>query len=423
MCAASCCNGAGWCCCLRCAPVALLWTAVSNWRQSREVNAKIAALNSEIAALDRQHDEALAMVQLPQNRPVVDDSKFLNGLIARKSFSWTRVFMQLEQIMPPKLHVVSISPELQPKTNTVEVHLTVAGTSRDAAVELVKRLEQSPSFRNARIEEESAVKLQKESTDTVQFHLTAVYVPQPVPAAGRRRQQPVAGQSGKAAEPSCRGQTRIQSRGTQAAQIRRNQGCRNQGRRSQRRAAMTVDLRDVRTQLLIAVAVLLLLDMAAMAVLLSPAGRSRSARQQQYEQLRLVKMEKTRLDRLHPGHGPEDCHRPRAGAGLQPRPARRALFGDVGAVVAHCGRGRRQRLRRKIRRACAKDKEKTTPPGYDGIGITIQVHGSYAQDMRFINAVERQKMLLLIDAVSFGGMQGDELTVSVHLSTYLRSAA
>jgi hypothetical protein len=43
--------------------------------------------------------------------------------------------------------------------------------------------------------------------------------------------------------------------------------------------------------------------------------------------------------------------------------------------------------------------------------------------MRFINAVERQKMILLIDGVTFGGMLGDALTVSVHLSTYLRSAA
>ena len=93
---------------------------------------------------------------------MVETSKFLNGLIARKSFSWTRVFMQLEQIMPPKLHVVSISPELQPKTNTVEVHLTVAGTSREAAVELVKRLEQSPSFRDARITEESDEMREKE---------------------------------------------------------------------------------------------------------------------------------------------------------------------------------------------------------------------------------------------------------------------
>jgi type IV pilus assembly protein PilN len=162
--------------------VALLWMAVSNWRESREVSAKIAGLNSEIAALDRQREEALTLVRLPQNSPVMDSSKFLNGLIARKSFSWTRVFMQLEQIMPPKLHVVSISPELQPTTHTVEVHLTVAGTSREAAVEMVKRLEQSPSFRDARIVEERALKA-KESTDTVEFHMTAIYVPQATRAA------------------------------------------------------------------------------------------------------------------------------------------------------------------------------------------------------------------------------------------------
>ena len=48
--------------------VALVWTAVSTWRQSRDVNAKIAALQSEIAALDRQHAEAVAMLRLPQNQ-------------------------------------------------------------------------------------------------------------------------------------------------------------------------------------------------------------------------------------------------------------------------------------------------------------------------------------------------------------------
>jgi Tfp pilus assembly protein PilN len=157
--------------------VYLVWIAVSTWRESRDVNAKIAALESDIAALDRQRSEALTVLRLPQNSSVVDTSKFLNGLIARKSFSWTRVFMQLEEIMPPKLHVVSISPELQPRTNTVEVHLTVAGTSREAAVELVKRLEQSPSFREARIAEESEGRPERGSLDTVQFQLTALYIP------------------------------------------------------------------------------------------------------------------------------------------------------------------------------------------------------------------------------------------------------
>lgn len=155
---------------------ALMWSAASTWRQSREVSAKISALESEVAVLNRQHDEAVAMLGLPQNKSVVETSRFLNGLIARKSFSWTRVFMQLEQIMPPRLHVVSISPALQSSTNTMEVHLQVAGTSREAAVELVKRLEQSPSFRNARIAEERDAP-EKDSADTVKFQVTALYVP------------------------------------------------------------------------------------------------------------------------------------------------------------------------------------------------------------------------------------------------------
>ncbi len=164
--------------------VALVWSAASTWRRSREVNAKVSVLESEVAVLDRQHDDAVAMLGLPQNKTVVDDSKFLNGLIARKSFSWTRVFMQLEQIMPPKLHVVSISPSLQTSTNTMEVHMQVAGTSREAAVELVKRLEQSPSFRSARIAEEREVQ-QRDTADTVEFELTAIYVPTTAPEAAK----------------------------------------------------------------------------------------------------------------------------------------------------------------------------------------------------------------------------------------------
>jgi hypothetical protein len=67
--------------------------------------------------------------------------------------------------------------------------------------------------------------------------------------------------------------------------------------------------------------------------------------------------------------------------------------------------------------------KETVPPGYDGVAISIQVHGTYEQEMRFINDVERQKMLLLIDGVSFSGMQGDELSVTVQMSTFRRSAA
>lgn len=186
---------------------------------------------------------------------------------------------------------------------------------------------------------------------------------------------------------------------------------------------MTADLRDVRTQLLIAVAVLLLLDLAAVAVLLSPAGRSRSARQQKYEQLRLVKMEQARTAVSTQGmdqkiatarEQEQDFDRERLTGRYSAMSEQLShIAGEAGVNVTNV----------KYDEQESKAKDKSTPPGYESIGIAIQVHGSYAQDMRFINAVERQKMLLLIDAVSFSGMQGEELTVSVHLTTFLRSAA
>lgn len=161
---------------------ALATRAITSWRESRDVNARIAVLRNETAALDQQRSQSLAILQSPENSSVVDNSKFLNALIARKSFSWTRVFMQMEEIMPPRLHVLSIAPDLIPHTNNVQVTLKVAGTSREAAVELVRRLERSPVFRDARISQETLVTDHK-SEDSVSFDLTAIYVPQTVPEA------------------------------------------------------------------------------------------------------------------------------------------------------------------------------------------------------------------------------------------------
>jgi Tfp pilus assembly protein PilO len=182
---------------------------------------------------------------------------------------------------------------------------------------------------------------------------------------------------------------------------------------------MIGDLRDVRTQLLIAVGVLLLVDVAAIGLLISPAGRSRGARQQEYEQLRVEKIAK--LQAATPSQGMEQkivAAREQEEQFDSERMVHRysAMSEQLSHIAKEAGVGVSdvkydERL------------EKDAPAGYDSIGITVKVHGSYDQDMRFVNEVERQKMLLLIDAVTFEGMKGDELTVSVHLSTYLRSAA
>ena len=182
---------------------------------------------------------------------------------------------------------------------------------------------------------------------------------------------------------------------------------------------MIGELRDIRTQLLIVAGVVLLFAVAAIAVLLSPAGRSRDVRVQLYEQLRLEKIAKSKRAASTRGMEAKIAEaREQEAAFTQDRLASRysAMSEQLSKIAHDAG----------VKVSDVKYDERTgkeAPPGYESIGITVQVRGTYAQDMRFINEVERQKMLLLIDAVGFSGMQGEDLTVSVHLSTYLRSAA
>ncbi len=180
-----------------------------------------------------------------------------------------------------------------------------------------------------------------------------------------------------------------------------------------------IDLRDVRTQMLIVVGVLGLLSLGAIGLLLSPAGRSQRARAQEYERLRLEKIEKTRASAPIQGMDKKITEaRDEETQFDRERLAQR--YSTMSEQLSHIADGAGVKVSNVKYDEHA---EKGTPPGFNSIGITMQVAGTYAQDMHFINAVERQKMFLLIDGVSFGGMQGDTLTVSVRMSTFLRSAA
>lgn len=153
----------------------LLVMTVNGWIAARKDRQLIRQYEAQSAARDKEKADAQALLNLPQNSTTRDRSQFLNDLFQRKAFSWTKAFEDLEQVMPPRLHVVSIHPELAPG-NELEIKLIVAGDSRDHALDLVSKMEASKHFHETYIDEEST-NLSGASGDTVQFHITALYVP------------------------------------------------------------------------------------------------------------------------------------------------------------------------------------------------------------------------------------------------------
>jgi len=85
------------------------------------------------------------------------------------------VLENLEKVMPPRVHLVSINPELD-EDNQLALKMTVAGDSRDKAIELARRMEESRRFAQTNIIQERST--QSTTGDTEQFDIAAIYIPE-----------------------------------------------------------------------------------------------------------------------------------------------------------------------------------------------------------------------------------------------------
>ena len=157
------------------ATLILLAFAAQNWIHAGRDRHEIRQLQQQIAQRDNERSKAQAFLDLSANRSTRDQSQFLNGLIQRKAFSWTRVFEDLERVMPSNLHVVSLRPEIN-EQNQMQLDMKVACENRLAAVELVHRMEGSRHFQGAQLVQESA----SGEGSGVAAAVIATYVPDPL---------------------------------------------------------------------------------------------------------------------------------------------------------------------------------------------------------------------------------------------------
>jgi Tfp pilus assembly protein PilN len=156
----------------------LVITTITGWLDARRDHQKMADLRAQIAQRDIKRRGAEEFLNLPENRTTRDQSQFINLLIERKSFSWTRVLEDLEKVMPPRVHLVSIHPDLD-KENQLALKLVAAGESRDRGLELARRMEESRRFAQTAIVRE--LHTQSTTGDTEQFDIEGIYIPENVP--------------------------------------------------------------------------------------------------------------------------------------------------------------------------------------------------------------------------------------------------
>lgn len=117
--------------------------------------AQMDAVKARTAQLQWERQANEARMRQPGNQAVLEHSRFLNDVFARKSFSWTAVMMDLERVLPAGVQVTSIEPQVSSSDGTVTIRLRVSG-QRDRAVQLVRNLEGSARFVRPRLSNEAA---------------------------------------------------------------------------------------------------------------------------------------------------------------------------------------------------------------------------------------------------------------------------
>jgi len=176
-------------------------------------------------------------------------------------------------------------------------------------------------------------------------------------------------------------------------------------------------IRGARRLLIAIAAVLIVLDVAAIALLLSPVGRGRSAREHAYSEVR--QEYQARLREVAPAR---DIDKKLAEAKRQTAqfyddriPSRYSDIADTLGKIA---------TESHVQISSIKyDAKDTEIPGLQDIAIGAQVAGDYNNQMRFINALERAKTFFVIDSVNLGGAEGGSVRLEMKLETFKRGGA
>jgi len=175
------------------------------------------------------------------------------------------------------------------------------------------------------------------------------------------------------------------------------------------------NLRQARKRLTAAAIVLAVLDVAAVGFLLSPLGRSRGVRELEYADAR--RELQTKMRDAVPLRGMDkklDLARQQIADFYRERfPAQySAISSELGKVANQTGVRVSQ---------ISYDPKPAEVSSLQEVAINANLDGDYLQVVKFINALERDKMFFMVDSLTLAQEQGGIVRLQVKLETYLRS--
>lgn len=124
----------------------LVFLIVSERGRAKESRSAVNQLNGQLRTITVEQAKLDAFLREPANAVVLERSLLLNELLERKSVSWTRIFSDLESVLPIDVKLISVRlPQINSR-NEVMLDMVVGAKEPGAVIGFLKKLEDSPLF-------------------------------------------------------------------------------------------------------------------------------------------------------------------------------------------------------------------------------------------------------------------------------------
>lgn len=126
----------------------LIYLAIDDRNQMRETREAIDKTEKQLSTIAAEQAKLETAVRKPENAEVFERSILLNTLLSRKGISWTRLFADLEDVLPHNVRLVSVRPQVNAQ-NAIVLDMVVGAQSPEPVIDMLKRLENSKLFSSA----------------------------------------------------------------------------------------------------------------------------------------------------------------------------------------------------------------------------------------------------------------------------------
>ncbi len=119
--------------------------ALNDRRQMQASLTQLDRLSRQVTLMNTQQRKLETGLREAGNADVLDRSQFINKLLYRKGISWTRLFADLEKVVPPDVSIISIRPQADSQDH-IFLDIVAGAKTQKPFIDLLLKFEASDLF-------------------------------------------------------------------------------------------------------------------------------------------------------------------------------------------------------------------------------------------------------------------------------------